>query len=767
VLLAATLLFGLLVVSCSGGGSDPVSPLTNNDPSLTGGTDHGTQNVNPKQLWGYFDLHFDLEAGTVEAVSNRSATFNLNAVTFLNGTPNMLFNDLVIDVTDPNVVGVTLDVGLVHPLPLDDYRGYDVMGVGPMGQGSGTLAYNGGSYPVAGTDQTLNNPDGFTRWFNAAEFLVPGVLGYTPGSLATGGYTPTATINHYKLFADGLGPDDEAFTFVCDLLGFGNNAFVEAATNFRHYDISFPVPDPNVTYGYAVVASWGGETEEFHPTNTPEVVAITATQTEDMYYVDGTENGGNLVLDFSLAGYGEQPSTIYIETDVLSSVFTSDSYTISVGGAETYSTYHVEIPADNLTGNGVYTAWIIAEYGGYDYSNDFGVPNDASDDPLAAYFQINLTVLDEAPIEPCTEELAVLTTGSIPDTGTFPISTNEKAFCVVGDNTFNRAGVYYMTTGYGLRQVALDYSANNLYMTLQGNYGFLMPSIIGPEANGGSVEVDPSGGVMMLSRDPGPFFSVYLRNECASWWGANNPILNNATTLNSFYGRVYTRDCSTDFNAFGRITNHYGLRIDTSGDNQCPGFFLSPPYGVGDYGASFQRNWAPADKVTGSADGLVSNEDDYIRFAVDSLPQNVPGFDVIYYYLEGNGGVIGAGEANDIEVFRNITSSGGLGQSYLTTIQAASHVGTAMDICVLNVFGAGTGQDPDATGNWLLVLEDNGDNTWQVAAYQQDGTFISRSETQDGDPWGMDVDHANRVVHVWFDDAGTASYTTMQWVNCP
>jgi hypothetical protein len=286
-----------------------------------------------------------------------------------------------------------------------------------------------------------------------------------------------------------------------------------------------------------------------------------------------------------------------------------------------------------------------------------------------------------------------------------------------------------------------------------------MPQMVGSEALTGSFELDPSGAVMLLSRGTGLAWSVYLQDEVCSWWQAGNPLQVQSTVINSGAGRIKSVDCESEFGSFGRIWNMWGVKNDLIGGIiDIRGIGIGPPYDAGAH-ASTYGPWALDDNV-GSVDGMVSDLE-YTRLAVDAVPQGITPWDRIFYYLES------APDDNDIEIWNNISTSLGAGKVYVGNIQETAHVGTAVDVCVLNVFGAGTGQDPDATGNWLLVLEDNGDNTWQIAIYEQDGTFVSRSETQDGDPWGMDVDHQNRIVHVWFDDAGTASYTTMQWVNCP
>jgi hypothetical protein len=63
-----------------------------------------------------------------------------------------------------------------------------------------------------------------------------------------------------------------------------------------------------------------------------------------------------------------------------------------IGGNENYSTWHVEIEADNVAGTLGNEYWIIAEYSSLDYSNDFSTPNLAQDDPLTAYFRYDLEV---------------------------------------------------------------------------------------------------------------------------------------------------------------------------------------------------------------------------------------------------------------------------------------------------------------------------------------------------------------------------------------
>ena len=85
-------------------------------------------------------------------------------------------------------------------------------------------------------------------------------------------------------------------------------------------------------------------------------------------------------------------------------------------------------------------------------------------------------------------------------------------------------------------------------------------------------------------------------------------------------------------------------------------------------------------------------------------------------------------------------------------------VGTPIDISCFNAFGT----IPTATGNWVAVLEDNGDNTWQVALFGQDEALINRlSPALPGTPIALDVDTTNHLIHVWIQVGSTLQYTIL------
>ena len=394
VLLATLVLSTFVAIGCSGGG-DPVGPPAGPDLTANAVT-HGTSSNT--WLWGFYDFHINVDAGTVEFVPNRTSMWNANVVFFLNDSPaNMEFtlNLLDIGVEDPEAILVDIDVTLNHPFPgMDQFNGYDVMGVF-MGSGAGALNYNSSlNYPLYKSDPFMmddpvnldgGGPDGYTRWFNQSEFTLPGVLGFTYGDYGTKMYDPTATLCPYNYYADGIRIEDEPFDFLtanADQEG----VFAAGSSNTRNYYLEFPLDPvaPSANYQYAVVASW--EDPEIHPSNTTEALALSITITDDIYYVDDTDNGGLLMMDIDVWAWNEQPSTVIIEApDVLSANYSGATTT---GGGANYSTWHVEVPADNLTSAVEAEYWVICEYAGYDYNSEFtGGANPT--DALASFFHYN------------------------------------------------------------------------------------------------------------------------------------------------------------------------------------------------------------------------------------------------------------------------------------------------------------------------------------------------------------------------------------------
>ena len=410
--LLAVLAGAVLFVGCSKSAVDPLVPGDNTTPVAAA---QDSSQAAATHLWGYWDVYVDIANQKADAVLNRNAMFTANCVMFLNSSPLSLKFKINGTPVTPDYIDVDIDVILTHPFPgLPQYNGYDVRGVF-MGNGSATVNYNPELiYPVSGVDQTMfpdpvdgfGGPDGYTRWFNAAEFGNPAmpIFGYTPGKLASPGYKGTATLCPYKYFADGLDTNEDLWSWFLTHSD-EDGRFSSGATNDRNYYLRFPTPSPAVRFGYAVVANWKGPEPENHPANAPEAVACKLDDSSTVYYVDETQNGGMLALDISLwdwdstvsAGVMEDYS-VYIESTVLSAPYELDASEMTpIDGGDYWSTYHVEIPADSVTHLDDNEMWVIAECSDVDYSNEYGIINDAWDDQLAGFFRYDLDVSDQPP----------------------------------------------------------------------------------------------------------------------------------------------------------------------------------------------------------------------------------------------------------------------------------------------------------------------------------------------------------------------------------
>ncbi len=408
-----------LALGCSGGGS-PITPVP--ESGITNSQANG--NSAQTHLWGYYDVYIDIENQTVEAVLNRMCMFTANVTTFVNNPVSNLSFKIYGTPATAEYVDVDINVTIKHPFPgMTQYNGYDVKG-GFMGAGSGAMKYSSKlKHAEYGTDQAVYDfndkdtlsytdpygdelvgmPDGYTRWFNAKEFIFPGIMGYTQGKLASPGYQSqlTATLNAYKYFADGLGADEDLWTWLGENAD-TNGVFSAGISNTRNYYLRFPTSG-GVKYGYAVVASWKGPNPADHPANAAEAAACKIEITPDIYYAGGSNKGGSLILDISLWGWENQPSLIKLESTVLSGVHTFDATEMTpVGSGDNYATYRCQVAADNITGTEGNEFWVIAEYGDLDYTSASTPPGGAPTAVLAAFFRSDLyvspTAYNQAPV---------------------------------------------------------------------------------------------------------------------------------------------------------------------------------------------------------------------------------------------------------------------------------------------------------------------------------------------------------------------------------
>ena len=433
-LLTALAVMALLMPGCSGSDSNPAAPGTD-IPMAAGATQDGNS-VHPALL-GYFDVYIDPEAGIIEVVPNRNAEFLLNIVTLLNKNPaNITFGNFDI-VNNGTSFDIGLDWTVKHPAPIPpDFDVFDMRGVIVL-DGSGTLAVNPNlTYGLKGTDQVMMNADGYSRWYNKTEFINPGLGGYTTGTIAFDTEDCGGTFNPYIYYADDLGVNDNLYDWLLANEAL-NGRFTAGATLTRRMQFNFPIPNPGINFGYAFMCNWEALATVTH---TPEAVASDVQVTDDVYF-DGSVGGGNLILDISLFGWDEVPSSITVESTVLSVMYElSGSEMTPTASGDNWATWHVEIPADDVTAIDGQEFWIIAEYAGYNYISPFGIQNDAGFDTLAAGFRYDLTVSDTPSNLP-----PEITDGVTGDAEVYPTDTDEYTVTAIDPESDSLAYLWIVT----------------------------------------------------------------------------------------------------------------------------------------------------------------------------------------------------------------------------------------------------------------------------------------------------------------------------------
>jgi hypothetical protein len=405
-----TLIICLIAIGCAGVHS-PVNPSVSNSSV----SDQPQAARNSTVLWGLFEVSIDPETHSASATENRQAAFTANIVDFLNSKPAFLGFKVKDIIPGPQFTDLDLDISIVHPFPgHPSFNGYDVRGVF-MGDGSGELSYNPDlKYPVDGQDQMLipdpddgtGGPDGYTRWFNPTEFSgTKHLFEYTQGIFAYPGFNPPATLNPYRYFADGLSAEQNLWTWLVDNPS-SHGVFSSGMKNTRNYYIRFP-SGKTLKFAYAILADWKGPDPDSHPANASEPVACLVDSTSSVWFSDLGKGGGSLRLDISVFDWGAHDLSsgvmedlrIFVDSTVLSAAheFSQPEMT-PIAGGEHFSTYHAEIPADSVHSLDGNEFWVIVETAGCDYSNPVNAPNDAWNDPLAAFFRFPLPVSDIPPV---------------------------------------------------------------------------------------------------------------------------------------------------------------------------------------------------------------------------------------------------------------------------------------------------------------------------------------------------------------------------------
>jgi len=414
------LILGLFGIACSSGHgtTNPVTPgLTSAGPTVS-----AQASLIERDLWGWWNVAIDTATGEVEFAPFREAMFRANVTQWLQ-PPIGSYTNLKIIVDDMSTYfddgRITVDVALTHPFPgFVEYTGFDVQGVfihdGPVSD-----TYDPDiNYAIRAEDAAvLENADGYTRWFNFPEFNggIP-ILGWTPGGLGNIS-APTANLNPYKYFCNELGPEDDLVDFTTGNIEL-RGVFANGVTNTRKYHLQFPMPggQPLLTYQYAVTASWepgdpalGGVPDVW---DVPEDFPLSANQAEPfaigidssastLYYVDGTDFGGDLVLDLEIFRWSAlDPASdgLGISRIAISACDSCDDYPVNTvfegaaldaaiipgSGSAVSSVYHVEITGVDPGSAGLAPFLVTVEpETPSSYDQGFGTP--VPDALLAAY----------------------------------------------------------------------------------------------------------------------------------------------------------------------------------------------------------------------------------------------------------------------------------------------------------------------------------------------------------------------------------------------
>ncbi len=423
-----------LVLGC-GGSSSPASPGTGNtDLSQT----FAVSDSGNRQLWGAWHCFMVPGSGAINVVPLRTAAFTANVNNLLEEQQgNLQISDM--DLTDFESEGLLpCTVTLTHPLAgMDQFHGFDVWGAF-LHNGASALGYDGLTYsggPNAGENEAiLQNPDGFTRWFNYPEFdgdILP-IFEFWPGKLSNLP-DPTATLNAYKVFADGLGTEDSYYEWATTPGNLDDRGIYRAGqAHSRRYELHFPIIDdePVVDFQYAVIASWEpgdptltGQPAAYDPFDFPTsanceepFLLSVSTVASDLYYVDETELGGTFFADVevfdwqggSVGGNGipNEVESIIIEGDFLPGGSyqwsQSELATVAISATENSSVFQIELVDCTPTSSVETEIWVIVEAAGQSgatYDQDFGTeyPEGAR---RAAFIPGSVAVSDEAPAPP-------------------------------------------------------------------------------------------------------------------------------------------------------------------------------------------------------------------------------------------------------------------------------------------------------------------------------------------------------------------------------
>jgi len=244
ILLSASFIV-ILAAGCVGN-----SITTSPDADLENPVSASISDQDGRMIWGIWEITIDPVTLEAQAVPFRAAGFHANVRKFLEEGPCTTCLALVPPIV-PKPYGMDVDIRITHPFPGQTYfNGFDVRGIiildgeyqfPNMGLRS-THAASGGP--------ALLNPDGYARIFNAVEYTMPGIFGYSQGKLVNADWgLPMNTLNAFRAYySDGQG--DEAG---------GRRGFLAGDSVTRTYEIQVGQTLP-FKFWYAIDASWAKPT---------------------------------------------------------------------------------------------------------------------------------------------------------------------------------------------------------------------------------------------------------------------------------------------------------------------------------------------------------------------------------------------------------------------------------------------------------------------------------------------------------------------------
>jgi len=310
----ALLVLFFFILSCAKG-NEPVTPSST--PELSGQV---SELSSERICWGLWDVILNPDTLTADVVPLRGSNFTANVVNFLQ-PPKVPVHYLTVKI-DPDKTNfpaghVECDVTLKHPFPGTVFSGFDVLGIIMDDWEASTFQSDPSVVFSTPPNTLLQNPDGWTRWWNPVEFTTYETLfGYIEGTHAWPNWACTHTLNAFKYFCDDL-DSDEAFDPPYEGRGFFSSE--NPGVNTRRYKLQFPLtPAPVWHFKYAVSANWVAPlpsaeppytADDFPPeANMPEAYKINfINNASTAYYENDQVKGGYLkflleIRDWQLIG---------------------------------------------------------------------------------------------------------------------------------------------------------------------------------------------------------------------------------------------------------------------------------------------------------------------------------------------------------------------------------------------------------------------------------------------------------------------------------